>query len=450
MTHMTFSEWLGDLSYGPPFGVFRGVLAQLAYPVAESREQRLVRPKLGELRAHYRLPAAERQRLARARLGEMLAFAGVNVPYYRDLFASTGFDPSQAAADPRRLEMLPLLNKDVINEQGERLLSRPLAGTRHYPCKTGGSTGRKATIWYDQEAADYASAAVNHTRERIGANRWRTSLHFAARLPDTPVERWPNRETFKGIAMNRSNIFFAELSAEALDEIWETVLRRRPYLLHAHPSTIYALACHVRDHGEGPRRAFAVFESSGELLEDYQRKTIAEVFGCRVVDRYGLAELGVVAYQFGDGPELEVLESEAWLETVDGQLVGTGLRNRLMPLIRYETGDLGTLESSGPVMRLTALTGRLHDMIAVNGVPHLTHHLQDVLDNRVAGVQEFQFDLRSTPPVLRIVPEAGIDAGDLRQRIEHYWPGAFAVEIVAPDGMVRVGDRAKFRHVVTA
>ncbi|WP_230940737.1 phenylacetate--CoA ligase family protein [Burkholderia diffusa] len=376
------------------------------------------------------------------------------MPYYRDLFAELSFDAEKVRRDPRYLEALPYLTKDIIREQGARLLSKPLEQIRHHACKTGGSTGLSCTIYYDQEAADYSSAVTFYARERIGKLRHRSELHFACRFPDQAVPEWPSREDFKCFAMNRSNIFFDRIDDDGLEEMWQTLKRRRPYLAHSHPSTMYALACYIqRKYGGG--NAFKVFESSGELLEPHAREMIASALRCRVVDRYGLAELGVMAYEL-DGHEggFQVLESEGWPESrvVDGahELVLTGFRNRLMPLIRYATGDLARVEEKAERFFLTDIVGRIHDVVPINGVAHPTHHIQDMLDHRVGGIQEFQIDLRTSPPTLRIVLEPWANPEETTNKLRHYWQDAFMIAYVGHDDFVRVGHRAKFRHVVTA
>jgi phenylacetate-CoA ligase len=394
----------------------------------------------------------------RQRLGRMIEFAASEVPYYRDLFVTCGLDAAKIATNPDRLVDVPLLTKSIIMEQGERMLSRKLSEVRHHAVTTGGSTGQKATLFYDQEAADYSSAVTAFARGAVGAGRNRSCLHFAARLPATPPERWPSRETMKCLSMNRSNIFFDAVDAAALEEIWQTLRRRRPYLVHGHPSTLFALADYVRGRYPGRHdRPFRVFESSGEVLHDYQARAIREAFGARIIDRYGLAEFGVIAYQFGDGGELEVLDSEVWIEPqqvadADGlsSLVVTGLRNRLMPLIRYDTGDLAEISGQTTGEALVRMVGRQHDIVDIGGTPHLTHFIQDVMDHRIRGIKDFQIDNRTSPPVLRVVLEDAGRTEEKRRAIEEFWPGAFKVEFVGLDDLVRVGWRAKFRHVVTA
>jgi phenylacetate-CoA ligase len=445
----------GEVAFGlQPLRLIKGLLsAYVAYPVAERREQRFVSSKVEELRRHYKLPLESRLAIARNRLADILIFAGHNVPYYRDLFLQLGFVPEKVRSDIAYLSELPYLTKEIICEQGSRLLSRPLDELRHYSCKTGGSTGVSTIIQYDQTAADYSSAVTLYARERIGKKKYRPEVHFACRFPDAIVHEWPSRESWKCFAMNRSNIFFDRVDDIGLEEIWCRLKRLRPYLVHEHPSTIYALACYVeRKYGIG--KEFEVFESSGELLQPYMREKIAKVLCCRVVDRYGLAELGVMAYELnGEAAGLQVLESEGWPESrcieKGYELVFTGFRNRLMPLIRYATGDRAKVERCKDALVLTDIVGRIHDMVPINGVAHATHHIMDILDHRVGGIQEFQIDLRTAKPVLRIVPEPGVDLAQISTRIDGYWHDAFIIEFVGHDALVRVGHRAKFRHVVT-
>lgn len=442
-----------------PFRLLKGVAgAYLAYPIAESREQRNVRPKVAELRSHYRLPFAQRRKIALERLTGILQFAGEHVPYYRDLFREKQFDPVKAGQDPRYLQELPYLTKDVIREQGARLFSRPLEEVRHHACKTGGSTGLSCTIFYDQEAADYSSAVTFYARRRAGKHGYHSELHFACRFPDAAVPQWPTREDFKCFAMNRSNIFFDRIDDAGLEEMWRTLKRRKPYLAHGHPSTMYALACYI-ERKYGSDKAFDVFESSGELLEPHQREVIERALRCRVINRYGLAELGVMAYELdGHDGGFQILESEGWPENrpiednPDGasELVFTGFRNRLMPMIRYATGDLAHVDSRENGLFLTDVVGRIHDVVPINGVAHPTHHIQDMLDHRVGGIQEFQIDLRTSPPTLRIVLEPWANEEETTKKLRGYWQDAFTIAYVGHDAFERVGRRAKFRHVVSA
>lgn len=433
----------------------QGLLSSIiAYPLAEKLEKRDVTSKCRELREHYKLPFETRKMMSEQSLIDTIEFAANNVPYYQDLFTSISFDVNNLKRDIAYFNDIPLLTKDIIREQGERLLSKPLNEVLHHVCKTGGSTGLSAHLFYDQTAADYSAAVTLFAREAIGKKKYKFETHFACRFPDSVPAKWPSREDYKCFAMNRSNIFFDRVDDQGLDEIWKILRKTSPYLAHAHPSTIYALACYI-EKTQGSAKAFDVFESSGELLQPYMRETISKALNCRVVDRYGLAELGVMAYELNNNG-LQVLDSEGWAESKpvehspgDDELIFTGFRNKLMPLIRYCTGDMAKVEERDNGFYLTNVVGRIHDMVPINGVLHATHHIQDMLDHRVGGIQEFQIDLRSELPVLNIVPEVNANLGEIKNKIQGFWANGFEVRFVGHDAFIRVGQHAKFRHVVT-
>jgi phenylacetate-CoA ligase len=432
----------------------------LAYPLAEYLEGRDVRTKVRALGCEMARPFAERRLQSWRAVINTVRHAAANVPYYRDLFARVGFDPEKLQVDARYLQDIPYLTKDVIRAEGDRLLRHDHAALRKHVSTTGGSTGPTTRIVYDQEAADWSSAATRLVRRGIGKRHFHSELHFASKFPDEFPWRDRLRERAKCLAMNRHNIFFASFEPAELEAIWRGIRRVRPYLVHAHPSTMYQLALHV-DAQSGPASAFRIFESSGELLEDYQRGTIARVFKCDVVDRYGLAEAGIVAYQVGGcDPAMLVLDPMVWPEIapVDenlvsreiaevGEVVITTTKNYMMPLIRYRTGDLAVLSQTSRGFVLNELVGRVHDIVEIAGRRVPTHYIQDVL-NRIGGIKEFQIELRHGRPVLRLVPEEGARVDDIRGRVGRYWQGAMELEFIAPFELKLLGRRRKFRHLV--
>jgi phenylacetate-coenzyme A ligase PaaK-like adenylate-forming protein len=437
--------------------------ALLAYPLAERLEGRDVHVKVRALRCEMARPFAERRLRSWRAVVDTVRHAAVNVPYYRDLFARIGFDPEKLQTDPRYLEDIPYLTKDVIRAEGDRLLRHDHATVRKHVSTTGGSTGPTTCIVYDQEAADWSSAVTRLVRRGIGKRHFHSELHFASKFPDEFPWRDRLRERAKCLAMNRHNIFFASFDPAELEAMWRRISRIRPYLVHAHPSTMYQLALHI-DAQSSPASAFRIFESSGELLEEYQRETIARVFRCDVVDRYGLAEVGIIAYQAGRRDRaMLVLDPMVWPEIATsndvenvtsresgevGEVVITATKNHMMPLIRYRTGDLAVLTQTSRGFVLNELVGRIHDVIEIAGRRFATHYIQDVL-NRIGGIKEFQIELRNRRPVLRLVPEDGARLDDIRGRIGRYWQSAMDVEFITPSELQLLGWRRKFRHLVT-
>jgi len=423
--------------------------AYVAYPIAEIVEKRNISSKINELSKYYKLPFEQRKVHATDKLIETLNFAKIAVPYYKDLFKQINFDPDSISKDIKYLEDIPYLTKEIINEQKERLLSTNLDNIRYHERKTGGSTGVSTMIYYDQIGLDYSAAITKYCRDMIGASAHKSEIHFAAAFAKPVVQKIPSKDDVKNFALNRSNIFFDKLDNTGFNEIWETILKKKPYLIHGHPSTLYALACYLEDKNI-KKKIFEVFESSGELLQDYMREKICKVFGCKVIDRYGSAEFGVIGYELEQG--LKILDSEGWPESkktaLGNELVFTGFHNRLMPLIRYATGDMSKIIEKEDGFYMTEVVGRIHDMVKINGIDYPTHSIMDVLDHKVGGIREFQIDIRGEKPILRIALESTQTPENVSFLIKNTWLAKIDLEFLDIGKFIRVGERAKFRHVV--
>jgi phenylacetate-CoA ligase len=434
----------------------------ILFPLAERLEGRDMRAKQRLFAAEMDQPFAVRRRASWAATVETVRFAAATVPYYRDLFAKIQFDPDSLERDSKFLNDIPFLTKDIVRAEGERLLRDDHTAYRRHLAKTGGSTGPAARIFYDQEAADWSSAVTRYARAAVGAGPMRSELHFASKFPEKFPWNARMRERVKCLANNRYNIFYSSFEPDELDRIWRQICSIRPYLVHGHPSTLYQLALHVEAR-YGGGRAFNAFESSGELLQKKQREAISRVFDCRIIDRYGLAEIGVAAYQIDpQQPAMLVFDSFAWPEvipaatdnfqdsqgTADSELVVTGLKNRMMPLIRYRTGDLAKLRETAAGFVIDEIAGRVHDVVEIAGRRLSTHYVQDVLD-RIGAVKEFQIDVRSGRPTFRIVPEPGTDHQAFRNQLAGLWGNAIDIEFIESAALNLQGWRSKFRHLVS-
>jgi phenylacetate-CoA ligase len=439
----------------------RGLSGSLVlFPIAEWWEGRDIRGKRRLLAREMANSFAIRRGRAWTATVETVQFAAAKVPYYRDLFARIGFDPDSLLRDQKFLNDIPYLTKDTIRNEGERLLREDHADRRKHLVQTGGSTGPSVCIYHDDAAIDWSSAVTWYARTLIGAGSIQSEMHFASRFPERFGWRARAREYFKCLSNNRHNIFFSSFQTDELEVIWRRIKSIRPNLVHGHPSTLYQLALHVETtHQE--ERAFNIFESSGELLESNQRKVIARAFGCKIVDRYGLAEIGVAAYQTDpQRADMFVFDQFAWPEIAveagglsdgephSGEIVLTGLKNRMMPLIRYRTGDLATLRETPVGFTFSSIVGRIHDVVEIAGRRLPTHYIQDLFD-RIDAVQQFQIEVRNGRPTFRVVPKQGTDIKAIHDRLIAWWGDAVDVEFIDPTGLNLQGWRAKFRHLVT-
>ena len=172
------------------------------------------------------------------------------------------------------------------------------------------------------------------------------------------------------------------------------------------------------------------------------REEIEAAWGARVIDHWGMTELGPIAVECVEGPGgMHVLESECVAEVVDpdtleavpagvqGELLVTTLRRTGSPVLRYRTGDL-VIADPDPcpcgrsLLRLKGgILGRADDMITVRGNNVFPSSIEAVI-RRVNGVAEFRvviesesvldrFSVEIEPVVGAAVDEvlAGVEAG---------------------------------------
>ncbi len=427
--------------------------AAVLYPLAEKMQKRVITPKLRILRREAAQPFAERKAAARQRLVAQLEHAGATVPYYRELFARLHFKPAGLLRDMRYLEELPCLTKDILREQGKRLISEPYADMIVREQKTGSSTGPAAVIYYDRESLDW-TAAQNILMLQWGGKRrsWREA-HLSTRFADTRRPALPDPEAQKCLVLNRCNIYTGGFEPEAQEQLIADLQAARARLVQGHPSSMYALARYAQSRGIDVRGLFEIFVSTGEMMTMQQRETIEAVLQVRVSNRYGACEFGVMAQEPARGPRGHMLVSDSlvWPESLPGtgetaELLFTNLRNPVMPLIRYRIGDVGRLEERENGWWITELTGRVHDAVTINGVVYPTHYIQDILD-RCGNIADFQILVREDKAVeLRLAASA--EEWDLiSARVQANFPTLPLRRIELKD-LVFVGVRGKFSYLV--
>jgi phenylacetate-CoA ligase len=159
--------------------------------------------------------------------------------------------------------------------------------------------------------------------------------------------------------------------------------------LCATPSYALVIAQAIKDAGLDPTDlALEIGLFGGEPWTDEMRTELDRELGINAVSFYGLSEMcgpGVAAECLEARDGLHVQEDHFLAEVVDpdtgepapegddGELVFTTLLKEAQPLIRYRTGDIGRVSTEPcacgrTLARITALWGRLDDMLIIRGV----------------------------------------------------------------------------------
>jgi phenylacetate-CoA ligase len=168
------------------------------------------------------------------------------------------------------------------------------------------------------------------------------------------------------------------------------------------------------------------------------RSRIEAAWGARVIDHWGLTELGPMAIECQENPAgLHILESECLVEIIDpetaqpaspgqvGELVVTNLGRLGSPLVRYRTGDLVLADTpcccGRTFLRLNGgIRGRCDDMIHLRGNNFYPSALEAVI-RRFPEVIEYRVEVDQSGPLanLRIEVEPAAEAPrmDIAERV---------------------------------
>jgi phenylacetate-CoA ligase len=121
-----------------------------------------------------------------------------------------------------------------------------------------------------------------------------------------------------------------------------------------------------------PVRPLGLLSTATALTPALQR-SLAQHFGCPVLDWYSLSETGPIAYSAADGQGMRIFPYDLFVEILDdaqepaplgqfGEVVVTTFRNPYLPLLRYRTGDYARLvevqADVGTELRLMDLVAR--------------------------------------------------------------------------------------------
>ncbi|MEP6914167.1 MAG: hypothetical protein ABJC89_00915 [Acidobacteriota bacterium] len=285
------------------------------------------------------------------RLQAVLRHAESRVPFYRAAWTRPGLRAADLRT-PEDLARWPLLSKNQVRRHAPELTASN--ARRFWPSAVSstGSTGPPTTVLLDRS-----------TNLLEFAFYWRHWGWFGYRLGDRfaqlswsefsgPSASHPTR-TQPGTGRLMLNA--RALSHERVAAFAGAMCRHRTRFLKGHPSALLHVALFIRSAGLDIPPLRAVF-STGEVLEPGMRTVIQEVFQAPVADAYGTMERVVAACECPAGRMHLNADYGCW-ELIDeppdpgsgrrlARVVGTGLHNFSMPLVRYETGDL--VEADGP------------------------------------------------------------------------------------------------------
>ncbi len=387
-----------------------------------------------------------------------------NVPYYNGVMQAARITPDdiRTLAD---LPKLPVLTRKQVMENRDDLVARNTGRFDRIIGHTSGTTGSPLRLMWDRQVCLVKTVVDWRQKRMAGLNPGDRIAFFLGRQV-VPLRRTKPPFWRHNWILNHLFCSSFHLSPVNVPHYLEKLSKFKPRAIEGYPSTMSILAGYLNQRGE--TFPLQVVLTSSETLFKTQREAIERAFACKVFDFYGMAERVVFATECEEHCGKHVNTDFGLVEIVGGKqftssgkrlgrIIATGLHNYAMPLIRYETNDVTSLESNpcrcGRVLPLmSGVTTKDEDItvtpdgryISSSILNAVTHHLLSVEESQIVQEDLYHVMMRVVPRPSYNEREEAIIIDSLRQV---FGPEvSVTVEIV--DSIARTAN-GKFRWVIS-
>ncbi|WP_222983955.1 CoF synthetase [Flagellimonas meishanensis] len=321
-------------------------------------------------------------------LNNLLNHATENTAFYKHYRGFSG------------LRDFPIINKNIILDRYGEFKSNKFLKSKLFKASSSGSTGIPFSIYQDKGKRARNTADVIYFSDVVGSRVGEKLVY---------IKLWDHTNRKSNWALFAQNIFphnVTDSSPEAMQRLLEQLGNDNSNKsILGYPSFFEELCDYLDGRSETPKiNNVSSIISIAEGLKESERKRMSHYFGAKAYERYSNQENGILAQQTPSSAggyilnwasyhfEFLALESdEHVMEGELGRIVVTDLFNFAMPMIRYDTGDMGIYKKNeNGLPSLATIYGRRMDAIFdTQGKIVSPFVFYQVLD--YAKVKQFQF-----------------------------------------------------------
>ncbi len=447
----------------PRLPVFLQNAACWYYGMKEARVRlgKIFEQRLRELTDSEKWSAAEIEAYQNEKLRSLVRHAFENVPYYRERWKSLKLSPEDIRTR-EDLAKLPVLTKEDVRQNADRLLSLKARKRNLVPRHTSGTTGKALHFYMSKEAVAFQWAVWWRHRLRFGVSpgTWHANFTGQRVVPirqlTPPYWRW-NRP------MHQLLINMQSLAPAKITSVIEFLNSQHFVFYAGYPSFIHMLAVHASEAGLSLKSRPRVIFTGAENMLDFQRRDIQNFTGAILSDHYGCTEgCGNASrcpeFVYHEDFEFGIMEG---MESAPGDsartILCTGFACDAFPFIRYDMGDTAVWKQDGegcPCGRssrvLLRVEGRSDDYIVTpegSRIARLDYLFKDALNVKEAQIVQEQLG----EITVRLVRRTGYgtrDELDIRHDIQSWLSPSLAVRFEYVQEIEREHS-GKFRAVVS-
>ena len=331
------------------------------------------------------LPRVELEKLQTTLLKKHLTLAYTKTGYYKEAFEKAGVTPDdfKTLTDLRKF---PFVNKQVERERQSKkdLLGDMVAVEEEevvFVSASSGSTGVPTLSPFTKKDFDDFQDVESRLFWGVGMrpkDRYVHALNFSLFVGGPDV-----------IGAQNLGALCIWAGTVPSDRLLFILKEFQPTIIWTTPSYAWFLGETAKKHGIDPAKDLAINkiivagEPGGSIPAT--RQAIEELWDAKVFDFFGISDIfGACAGMYDERDGLHLAEDNILVEIINpttlepvpdgerGELVLTTLKKTARPMIRFRTGDIGTVNkekcSCGRTLARIKVTGRLDDMLIISGV----------------------------------------------------------------------------------
>lgn len=332
------------------FDLLRPINKHIIYPLYywKNGDKRLAR--LAEIEKSQFASKQEINALQLSRLRHIVEYAYQNTVYYREIMDKQNFKPDDIQ-HLRDIEKLPILTKKIIQERMDDMISSQYNRSELIKDSSGGSTGEPTIYYKDLERHNLRRA------DQIRHDRWsgwdigkRKALVWGAQRDLKAVQSVKEHILARYIERQWELDAF-EMSVQEMDKFTTLLEKIQPSMILGYANALFLYGEYLIKNKPNHQIKLDGIVSSAETLTEDKRRIIETAFKCKVLNRYGSREVGLIASECKQQSGLHINAENIYLELTDeighavasgnGDILVTDFWNFGMPMIRYKLGDVG-------------------------------------------------------------------------------------------------------------
>jgi phenylacetate-CoA ligase len=277
-------------------------------------------------------------------------------------------------ANPDDWHSIPILTKSDFQKPLKDRFSEGFNIKNSHIHKTSGSSGTPLIFAKDKfcHALSWANFIDRYNWFHIDINTSKQARFYGIPLNKAGYYK----ERFKDFLGNRFRFSVFDMSDHMLEKNLKKFSNTKFNYVNGYTSAIVQFAKFLEKQHiilKDVCPSLNVCIVTAEILFDNDKLLLERYLGIPVVNEYGSAELGLIAFNNRQG-EWVVNTEDLFIEILDdnnqplpygetGKVVITSLYNKAHPFIRYELGDFGSLSENSSVKKtiLKKLVGRTND-----------------------------------------------------------------------------------------